>query len=42
MMAELYVTKVSLSIKKGHFQNGDVLFYESNDVGAGYPNPHII
>ena len=27
MMAELYVTKVSLSIKKGHFQNGDVLFY---------------
>ena len=41
-MAEIYVAKASVPIKKGHFQNGDVLFYESNDVGAGYSNPNII
>ena len=27
MTAEIYVTKASLPIKKGHFQIGDVLFY---------------
>ena len=26
MTAEIYVAKASVPIKKGHFQNGDVLF----------------